>query len=453
MRELAWWAATAAATILTTLLIVSQAEHMVAIGFMAMPLIAWMLVRRVLNPAYASPVSIALLVFSAIAAFGYALREELAEETGGVSIQLVLSDEVAFQTLQLITVSATIMVLSAGVCLIVAGGAKARPSRIAWTAPPAGAGILLLAALPLAMFLVDVPLADFLERTYYIVGDRGSAVGSLGIQLATVAVVVLGYTAASGSPGVKFLSYPLLAAYVILLLSFGSRRFALIPVLFALGVFLARNTKATRRGLIFGGVISLLLLPLPLEFRANATHGLIPYVATLSALEWSDISWTAAANNVLVSFPIIGESAYGGYPVYPSDIVTALNPLPGELAGFYDSYQRLRLNYYTPMAGIGELGAVGWGAVVPFFVGLGAVLAWLETAVRRQLGGGSLIYGGLLIALSALFSLQMVQYNLRSAVRLLLYAVLIELARRFFGVVLKKRSSASRAKSSVTMGS
>ncbi|WP_307319894.1 hypothetical protein [Microbacterium sp. SORGH_AS_0862] len=387
--------------------------------------------------------SIVLFVFASIAALGYSLRHELAKETAGVSIIIDLPEDVAWRTLILISVSASIMVLSAGVCLSLFRGGRARPTAITWQARPANIWVLLASAVPLAMFLSDVPLADFFERSYYLVGARGGIVASLGAQLAVVAVVVLGYVAATGSLGLKLGSYPLLACYVMLMLSFGSRRFALLPVLFALGFFLARNTAGTRRGLLLGGVLSLLLLPLPLEFRSNSMHGIIPYVATLSHLDWEDIDWFGAVNNVLVSFPIIGESAYGGHPVYLSDLLVALNPLPGDAAGFYDSYQRLRLNFFTPMAGIGELGAIGWTAVAPFFAGLGAALAWIELSVRRQLVGGSLIYGGLLIALTALFSLQMVQYNLRSAVRLLFYAIVIEIVRRMLAVVVRKRQGSA----------
>src|SRR5690606_5933272 len=148
--------------------------------------------------------------------------------------------------------SATLVVVGAALFLTTSPSGRPSAQDFNWNAGSANGWLLLVALVPMAMFLVEVPIGDFFYRHYYIVGNRGSLVGSLGMQLITVVFVLLGYIAGSASRGLRFSAIALLIPYAVMVLSFGSRRFALIPVLFALGIFLAKNTRATRRGLILG---------------------------------------------------------------------------------------------------------------------------------------------------------------------------------------------------------
>jgi hypothetical protein len=154
--------------------------------------------------------------------------------------------------------------------------------------------------------------------------------------------------------------------------------------------------------------------------------------------------WLSILNNVLIAFPIIGATAYGAGTVYASDLLVAINPMPGGSAGWYDISDRMMLNPYTPYSGIGELGNVGWWAVVAFGVGIGVVLAWLEIAVRKNVNAGSHVYPAILLGISGLFALQLIQYTLRSGMRMLLYALLIEIGRRMLVAVTNKPKAAPR---------
>lgn len=407
-----------------------------------LPVAAWLSARKLFNTPYLSPTTIVAVIFMSVASFGYILRDKL-QEAGvrGASVAIVLSDEDALSTLRLMSIASTLLILGSALCLRLFrnAGLGADNGHREWRAPKASGWILLAAAVPLVAIVFDVGIQDLMERTYYIVGERGSFVGSVGSLMATAAVLIVGYGVGSAkSFGLKFAGIVLLAAYVALLLSYGSRRMALIPVLFALGVFIASNTRRSRIGIVVAAAISFMLLPLPLEFRSNSTHGIVPYMETFSSFTFADVDWLGALNNILVAFPIIGETAFGPRPVFGSDIAIMLNPIPGADAGWYDIYQRLRLNYFTPMAGIGELGHVGPTVVIPFFLALGVFMAWMERLVRKQMHGGSLIFVGVTIAIMALFALQMLQYNLRSATRFLLYFALFEVVRQLWLAITRR---------------
>lgn len=425
----------------------SDVRDVLVLALTVLPFVAWLLFRPLLNPFYISPVAATGLIIALIGTFGYLLRDALYGQ-GGASIIIRLDESTALRTLALVSVSAAIVIVVGSIATFFfsarPGGRLARPSKLTWTAPRPHPAILLLLAVPLVYYLVTSGIEPFFERASYLSGEQGSFASSVITQLVTLAVVLLGFVVARGSGGTRVMGWALLIAYVLMIGSFGSRRFALIPVLFALGVFLGGNTRRARWGLVVGAVVTFLLLPLPLDFRSSLTHGIVPYTAIFVSHDWFAADYLSALNNVLIGFPIIGQSAYGGASVTWSDIAVSLNPLPGESAGFYDISQRLRLNAYTPMAGIGELGNVGWGAVFGV-LGLTAVLlAWFEATVRERVSSGGLLYAGVVMGLVALFALQMTQYNLRLASRLLTYLLVIEIARRLLGVLKRRKAGQTR---------
>jgi hypothetical protein len=283
--------------------------------------------------------------------------------------------------------------------------------------------------------------SELLDRADYLLGERGTLLGGIGGALYTAGAVFVGYLfGASRTRGKRFLSVVLLMMFLVMQFSFGSRRFAMIPIAFAIGAVIAHNCKRNRRGVLWGGLWSVLLLPIPLKMRGLDRHGLLPYMDALPDTDWFDNDWSAALNNVFVSFPIIGETAFGRGEVTPDDLVVAVNPMPGGSAGWYDISSQFFLNKFTPYAGVGELGNVGWLAVVLFGIGIGLVLGWADGVVRQNLAAGHHVFAAAILGLSGLFALQMVQYTLRSSLRLLLYLVALEIARRVLVVLLRRKA-------------
>lgn len=411
-----------------------------------LPAALWCLFRHRLNILYLSPVTISTLVFYLIGMFGYLLRDLLYSARGsGASISIALSEGEALETLRLVMFFTSIVIVVAG--LIVGSRVDSNSSMrgLSWSAAPPPAFVIWLTVIPLVVMLFDVGVGNVLQRNYYLVGEAGTVLGGIGGPLVTATVLVVGYAYGSSRGFSRVAAVAIFIAYVGLLLSFGSRRFALAPLLFALGVFLASNNRKTRFGVLGGAIVSVILLPLPLIFRDLPAHGLLPYLAAVGGLNILETNWLGVLNNVLVSFGIIAVTAFSGERFGWSDLGMAANPFPGEAIGWYSEVQRFLLNPFTPVAGIGEIGNVGWVAVVAFGCGLGIVLGWIELAVRRRILSGSYVYSALLIGMSFLFSLQMVQYTLRSAMRLLVYQIVLEVGRRAFRAIMIRRHRGSSA--------
>lgn len=431
------------AVVLAGYLFPFHGRAMSTIVAIALPVVMWALFRRSFNAPFMSPTFFLCTFLMLIAAVGHIFRRPLAEATGGASISIVLSDSDSQATLWLVSAFVTIILCTAGLAIRTMSPVPSGMKGLAGVAKEPHGAVLFVSLIPLVLLVVDTG-QDLIQRNYYLTGDEGSLISSVGQHMATAAVLGLGFIFGASKGIKRSAAFFVALSYLMLFFSFGSRRFALVPVLFALGIYLATNSSMARRGIIVGAVLSFLLLPMPLAFRAQAFHGLSPYLELLPELSPFTSDWLSIVNNVLIAFPIIGATAFGAGEVYPSDLLVAINPMPGGAAGWYEISQRMMLNPYTPYAGVGELGAVGWWAVLVFGFGIGLVIAWLESSVRLNVNAGSHLYPAILLGISGLFALQLVQYTLRSGIRMLLYAVLIELARRALVVVTTKSRNENR---------
>lgn len=431
--------------------LISLGESVVPLGLILIPVVLWLTQRRVFNAPYVSPTTLVCGYFAVVGTLGYVLRDILVAANGrGASIALRLSEGQSLQTLALIVSVASITVVSSGVTVRIfrSKGSLLNDMsfhKFKWgTSEPRG-GWLVLAAIPLTLMVAELGLDSLFLRAGYLFAAKGSFAGSIGATLATAGIGVLGYMVGANRGGKRLAAMVLMLGYASVLFSLGSRRLALIPILIALGLFIATNTPKTRLGLPLGALATIALMPVPLMLRGSSSHGILPYVDRMSKYSLDQADWLAILNNVLVSFPIIGSSAFGNAKLQVSDLLISLNPMSGDIAGWYDIAPRLRLNGHTPMGAIGELGNVGWVPVVVFSIAVGITLAWVELAVRGHIVSGVPIVAALLIGLSGLFALQMMQYNLRSAFRMLVYLVALELGLRawrlFVGL---KQSSAAR---------
>jgi hypothetical protein len=428
--------------------LVSMGESVLPLGIIIFPVILWLTQRRAFNPSYVSPTTLVCGYFIIIGTLGYVLRDTLVAADGrGASIVLMLSEGQSLQTLSLIMSVASIIIIVSGLSLRLFGvkdsGVRERSFRkFKWgTRAPKG-GWLLLAAVPLLAMVAELGISSLFLRSSYLFAAKGSFSGSIGATLATAGIGMLGYMVGACQGGKRLAALALLSGYAGILFSFGSRRLALIPILIALGMFIAKNTRATRLGLPVGAVATIALMPVPLMLRGSTSHGILPYIERMSKYSLDQADWLAILNNVLVSFPIIGSSAFGIAKLQVSDLLISLNPVSGDAAGWYDIAPRLRLNGNTPMAAIGELGNVGWVPVVVFSIAIGITLAWVELAVRWHIVSGLPIVAALLVGLCGLFALQMMQYNLRSAFRMLVYLLAMELGLRACRLFLGRKRSA-----------
>ncbi len=402
--------------------------------------------HRVFGSSLLSPVQIVTGGLFALALSGRWLYDSVASAQGGASVVLQISPADAART-QFLILSATALILTGA---LLAVGVSGQMKRIV---PPTLHGSLLRertlrlmaagAVLPLLMLVSDYHPAALLRRSLYIenghVGPT-SVLSAAGSTLSIAAMAVLGYVWATG----RFRAWVAFALllYIFTFFGLGSRQLALIPVLFSVGMFAAKPSRSSRLAILLSCILAFYLIGLPLEFRELSSHGILPYAAALPDIVKGEHPWAATSQNILISFPLIGFTAFRmTFPL--RDLFVSVSPLPGGRAGWYDIASFHRLNAYTPAAGLGELANAGWVATVIVCLLIGATLAWLDVRSKLHTAKGRQMLGLAIVMVSSLFLLFFVQYNLRSAIRLLYYALALDLvafAALTFRGVLASRS-------------
>jgi hypothetical protein len=389
------------------------------------PLLGLILLRPVLRVGIMSPTVIVVSLLALIGFTGYLLADRLGGLEGG-GIQLTLSQELKSQTAYVFAITASLILVGASTILSISRSkTKARLTSFA-VSQRSAPWLLIASVLPMLLVLGSLG-SEFMQRDRYLAGEGGSNFFGLGQQLGIASIVVAGNVAGSRRGFTRFAAVLLAIAFGILFLGLGSRRLALMPIAFALGLVFARPDKAIRP-LVVAGAAAAILLPLPLYLRGLTTHGLIPYAQSISGYRLADVNWAETVNNVLIAFPIAGASATALDQLPLSNLLISVNPLPGSLAGWYDISRTMNLNPWTPYSAVGETANYGlpWSALVWLVVG--AVLGWLELRMAHFERNGVPIFSIAIVGLSALFAIQMIQYSLRSSTRMLVYAVAISVA-------------------------
>lgn len=398
--------------------------------------------RRRLARPFLSPVWITAGLLAGVGILGELFAYDLAQ-SGGASVRIFLSPDVTASTGRLFAVAALVVAVTG---CFAAGKPIATPPATSDTArsAPGGGRLLLGCSIPAIVLLATTDVGYLLRRSSYLAEDvaSSSSVSSVATQLALGAVLVLGMMLAGKKGLYRWWAVALLIAYGSYFLAGGSRRLAMIPVLIAVGFFAVRRTRRAAVLVLVSAVVSFLLTGLPLYLRGLGEHGLLPYTAALGSYLATPTGWQAVANNVLVAFPITGATAFE-QPAIPSAVLyTELNPLPGSFTDWYSYAPALRLNIFTPYSSLGELGNYGWGTLIAVLAVAGLLLGYLDRRVRTLLGDGWHVTALVVVGLTALFAVLFLQYNLRASVRLLLYAVVIDLAVRM--VASHRRARAER---------
>ncbi|MGN6124984.1 MAG: hypothetical protein ACTHON_00315 [Humibacter sp.] len=404
-----------------------------------LPLLLLWAVRKRLQVAFMSPVWIIALTLGMVGFLGYFLADELAGRRGGSIVITLSASEKAGGS---VVFAVSLLAFVCGALLVIAL-TKSRP-RITFggfeVSARARSWMLALCIIPLGLVVYSIG-SDLLARDVYLAGGASRGVFGLGQQLATACVALLGYLVVAARGGQRFLSILLTLAYAATFFGLGSRRLALLPVVFVIGMLMARPTRTWLKLAVAGG-LAVIALPLPLFLRRSDEHGLLSYASTLDQYNLGDVDWLTTLNNVLIAFPISAVTALRWQPRPGDYFWISVNPLPGEDAGWYTISQSLRLNAYTPFSTVGELWNYGLGFALITWAVIGIVAVWLDHVVS-DLWAARLPFVGLaVLGLSALFAIQALQYNLRSSSRMLLYAVLIAIAGQVLMRWLRAQQSA-----------
>jgi len=164
-------------------------------------------------------------------------------------------------------------------------------------------------------------------------------------------------------------------------------------------------------------------------------HGLSTYLSDLFRFSPKSVNPHIVLQNTSVAFDLNGLTAYSLQKFPLNDLFVELSPLLGKQAGWYDIAPYHRFNFSTPAAAIGEGLNYGFYILLAIFAVVGFAFG-LMISKTQLLPERSRIFGGAFVLASAsYFSVLSLQYNLRSAVRVIYYAaacvIAIQILSRF----------------------
>ncbi len=270
---------------------------------------------------------------------------------------------------------------------------------------------LPLGYLIVALWLVSRGFSPVFSRTEYGLGSVVPYVGPLLNALFPIAFLI-GLFASERQRGAGLL---LAFLTTVCIFATGSRQLALLPIL----VLAAQRVRG--RGSIRASIglvlLSWLGLALALQLREQAEHGLIPYLSALS-LPLIRAGVVDSLGNLLFAVPLTGWVSLRGN-VSAGDIITSVNPLPGGLTDWAEVSQHLRYHYFIPYNGIGELASYSVALLFGFFVLFGVICLAATRVAARNPG----VLGIVLMAAPAFPLALLLQYNLRSGVRMVYLVV------------------------------
>jgi hypothetical protein len=153
-----------------------------------------------------------------------------------------------------------------------------------------------------------------------------------------------------------------------------------------------------------------------LSLRSQASHGLIPY---MSHFDW-DVIYQASLFSIYYSF-ILGffltNATVNMISVDISDILISLNPLPGNIAGWYDiAYKMVVVEGIAPSVGIGELALFPYLFAIYFLI-LGFVYSFVDKQILTMVHQKKMMMVLLLLFLMIMHIISSFEYNLRSSTR------------------------------------
>ena len=388
--------------------------------------------RRRLGPALMSPVWIITIGYLGLALGGAMFYSTVYDAEGGAGVKIKLTEQVTAETFWLIFNAVAALVIGASATSFFQ---KKRPQgapalAVVRTSRRVNGLALRFAIVPPLMLVAGVGVGQILRRTDYLPGAVGGLRGP-ALILAHATALALGYLLTqrlATHQRIAVQGYILL--YAALYFSFGTRMVALLPLLLAAGYYAGSLNRRSKVALALCALLSLYLVQLPLYVRSFDEHGLIPYAQGLPGFFSETLKPDQVAVTALVSFGAIGETAFVEPKLPRRDLWIALNPAPGQASGWYEVADKHRLNIFTPYPALGELGNAGIRTVIVYYLFLGVFLSYLDSRIRFYLRSNRPGIPLAILGLCGLFVLLSLQYNLRSANRLLLYALIVDFGGR-----------------------
>lgn len=228
-----------------------------------------------------------------------------------------------------------------------------------------------------------------------------------------------------------------IALFVTLLcIGFGSRMATIYLLVYFFVIFILYLSKKKKMlYIVFGLPFILLFFGYNLSLRFSEYHGLGPYLY-LPFSSSSEILKNTGFNvyytlvfGVFATFKTLVK-----YPVNYDYLYTSLNPSPGFLTDWYSIYKKLRINPYAPFTGIGEIFSYPTIAFFFYFI-VGMFFAYSERIIQKFFLNKKIVVGFILFLLTSAFIPYSFEYNLRSCVRFIYYAMIFIFIQKLFSKI------------------
>ncbi len=259
----------------------------------------------------------------------------------------------------------------------------------------------------------------------YLQADGPSWAVMLSNTLAPVALLALGMAAVRHKPW-RGLAVFGIGLWLVFLFAGGTRTFAGFPVLMLLAATIASGHRVRTPTILVAVVGTFVMLHVVLVGRSNPDGvGLVPLGMQLFTRPeelFTDFSLNAILGNVFFSGPLTAVVAHR--PIPAEAFWIGINPMPGGLAGWHEIQDSLRLNTFTPYNALGELAAHGWIPLVFAAAAAGFGFALATRVASSLINPYALVATIFVLLMVGLFSVSGLQYNLRSTMRFVWYALL-----------------------------
>ena len=154
-------------------------------------------------------------------------------------------------------------------------------------------------------------------------------------------------------------------------------------------------------------------------------HGLIPYLNIF--LKKPEVIYKNTLFNIYYTFVYGFVATSETIKLYHGNIgnlITCINPMPGNLTNWYSFSQRMRINIYAPYTSIGELAKFPIFSFI-YYIFLGYYFSYCDFYIKKSIQAKKLLVPAIIIILLLLFIMFSFEYNLRSSIRYLYYSAFI----------------------------
>lgn len=353
----------------------------------------------------------------------------------GTSFNLILSSELRDKTLSIFCLAGIFIIFGSIFTL----GRNVTQVNIREIIPEKLSNrFALISIFPLIGILIGFTTSQFFYRENHLLDLQIPLLARFSFTTSLLAVFTIAIWSNAQDAKKKAYGLFIIGSYGTIYFAMSSRALAIIPFAIAIAII--------NRFTIGKAIISAILVPfstfiglaIPLYLRSLPEEGLIPYLKSLQFVAFGQVSTRTVFQNFIVSFDLNGLTAFSISKLPLRDLIIEISPIFGQAAGWYDISRNHRFNSATPFAGLGEIMNYGFIYFLVVFTLIGAVIGGLNFYLSAKIWGLGKISIFILMAGTSYFALLCLQYNFRSAIRviyyLMAYVIAIGIMSRFLRI-------------------